>query len=440
MGIEQRQQKLHEFRYTAAQQKAIELIGSGATDIMLFGGSRSGKTFVFTSLICTIAQYVEGIRIAILRRHLKDVRESVFMDSFPKAMRLRLGWSRERINRCFNKNDMVFRNPNGSEIWFTGLEDKERVDKILGKEFGLIYFNEVSQIPYSSIEVAKTRLAQKVPGWQNKCFYDCNPPSKSHWAYKIFVLKQNPITNALLINPDDYVSMKMNPMDNKENISADYLEKQLGALTGKNRQRFLYGEWTDDTENALWRQGSMIDQYRVTAPPDKLDRIVIGVDPAMTSVDVSNYTGIIVCGKRWNYDEQRFHYYILEDASIQGSPLAWAQQVYNCYCKHNADRIVAEVNQGGDLVRLTLDRVCNNLPVTTVRATRNKVIRAEPIAALYEKGVVHHVGMFEALETEMCSYVGPTKDSSPDRMDALVWAMSELSGVAMSKTHSFSMV
>ena len=440
MGFEEKQAKLHSFKYTEAQQKAIKLVGSGASDIMLFGGSRSGKTFVFTSLICTIAQYVPSIRIAILRRHLKDVRESVFMDSFPKAMRLRLGWSRDRISHCFNKNDMVFRNPNGSEIWFTGLEDKERVDKILGKEFGLLYFNEVSQIPYSSIEVAKTRLAQKVPGWQNKCFYDCNPPSKSHWAYKIFVQKINPNTNAPLVNPDDYVSMKMNPMDNQENISSDYLEKQLGSLTGKNRQRFLYGEWTDDTENALWRQGSMIDKYRIATPPDRMDRIVVGVDPAMTNADNADTTGIVVCGKAWDYDEKRFHYYVLEDASLKGSPLEWSQEIYNCYCKHSADRIVAEVNQGGDLVRHTLTRTCNNLPVTTVRATRNKVIRAEPIAALYEQGLVHHVGVFQELETQMCSYVGPTKDSSPDRMDALVWALSELSGIATSRVRSFNMV
>jgi len=414
-----------EFKYTAIQEEAMKLAGSGATDIMLFGGSRSGKTFILCCMIGLVLQFNPDIRVVILRKQLKDVRESVVMDTWPKVMRLRFNWPRNLIEKCINRNDMIFRHPNGSELWFAGLDDKERVEKILGKEYGLIYFNECSQIPYSSVEIAKTRLAQRVEGWRNKCFYDCNPPSKNHWTYRIFQQGLNPDKTPLAF-PQDYVSMKMNPTDNTENISEDYLNRTLAGLKGKSRERFLLGNWIDDNDKALWHSETMIDPYRVTEIPSDLNRIVIGVDPAVTSSKSSDYTGIVVAGKKWEPEDECYHYYVLGEHSMQGSPNQWASLVANLYRRYMADKIVAEVNQGGDMVINTIRNVDSELPVKSVRATRGKIIRAEPIAALYEKGLVHHVGCFSDLETEMTSFTGDKSEESPDRMDALVWALTDL--------------
>jgi predicted phage terminase large subunit-like protein len=141
---------------------------------------------------------------------------------------------------------------------------------------------------------------------------------------------------------------------------------------------------------------------------------VVGVDPK-ASVEAESRTGIVVVGRAG--DGQL---YVLEDASIDASPDTWARKVAHMYYKWQADMIIAEVNQGGDMVASVLRNVDENLPIQTVRATKGKYVRAEPVAALYEQGRAHHVGMFPTLEEQMCSWV-PGEDS-PDNMDALVWA------------------
>jgi len=148
-------------------------------------------------------------------------------------------------------------------------------------------------------------------------------------------------------------------------------------------------------------------------------RIVIGVDPAVTGSETSDETGIIVVGK-----DAAGHLYVLGDHSIRGTPLDWAKRVAWAVDKHGADRVVGEVNNGGDLVEVNLRTVSKSLPFKKVTASRGKYIRAEPIAALYEKGEVHHVGAFPELEDQMCEWL--PGDESPDRMDALVWAITEL--------------
>ena len=168
----------------------------------------------------------------------------------------------------------------------------------------------------------------------------------------------------------------------------------------------------------------MIDAYRVQMPPVDLDRIVIGVDPAITKTSQADHTGIIIAGKKST--QNNISYYILDDCSLIGTPGEWATQVVRAFDRWQADRVVAEVNQGGDMVEATLRSLNANLPIKTVRATRGKIVRAEPVAALYEQGRVHHVGEFVELEEEMTSYTGEPGEASPDRMDALVWALTEL--------------
>jgi predicted phage terminase large subunit-like protein len=166
-----------------------------------------------------------------------------------------------------------------------------------------------------------------------------------------------------------------------------------------------------------------LDETRVEKLPEGIDlvRIVVGVDPAVTSSDESNETGIIVGARASNG-----HAYVFHDLSGRMSPDNWARVAVGAYHASKADRIVAEVNQGGDLVEKTIRTVDQNVSYRGVHASKGKIARAEPIAALYEQHRIHHVGCFPELEDQMTTYVPGEADFSPDRMDALVWLMTEL--------------
>ena len=160
---------------------------------------------------------------------------------------------------------------------------------------------------------------------------------------------------------------------------------------------------------------------RVREAPE-LRRVVVAIDPAMTSTEDSDLTGIVVAGLATTG-----HCYVLADNSLSASPDGWARAAVRAYELHKASRIVAETNNGGDMVEHTLRTVDRHIPYRKVTATRGKAIRAEPIAALYEQGKVHHVGNFAALEDQMCDFDPTAPDGkSPDRMDALVWALTDL--------------
>lgn len=182
----------------------------------------------------------------------------------------------------------------------------------------------------------------------------------------------------------------------------------------------LYAEIVDEVEGALWTP-SMIDDTRLNELPEKMQRIVIAVDPAVTNHEGSDETGIIVCAK--GFDNR---YYILEDLSARMSADAWANTVVNTFYKYEADRVIAEVNNGGDLVERLLRTVDSSVPYRAVRSSKGKLVRAEPISALYEQGKVSHVGTFSKLEDQLCSFTLDSK-GSPDRLDALVWGLTELS-------------
>lgn len=209
--------------------------------------------------------------------------------------------------------------------------------------------------------------------------------------------------------------------DNAKNLAPSALlefEARYGG-TRLGRQE-LYGEILDDVEGALWTRG-LIDRNRLDKPP-ALARIVVSVDPAATANKESDETGIIVCGS-----DAQGHGYVLGDYSFRGSPLDWASKVVEIYDEWKADSILVEVNQGGDMVSAVLRQVRLSLPIREVRAHIGKRLRAEPIAAMYEQGRVHHIGEFAQLEDQMTNWT--TDDpNSPDRLDAMVQAFQELLG------------
>jgi phage terminase large subunit-like protein len=213
--------------------------------------------------------------------------------------------------------------------------------------------------------------------------------------------------------------------ENANNLPDGFMAMITDAWGGTRLGRQeLNGELIEDVPGALWTRDS-VEKHRVRTAPE-LSRIIIGVDPAVSAGAAADACGIIVAGC-----DKAGHFYIIEDATMQGaSPLVWASAVIAAYARHQADRIIAEANNGGALVSAVLHQVEPNAPVELVHASRGKIVRAEPIALLYEQGKVHHVGAFPDLEDQLCgfisggSYEGPGK--SPDRADALVWALTAL--------------
>lgn len=207
--------------------------------------------------------------------------------------------------------------------------------------------------------------------------------------------------------------------DNIANLAPAFIDQVIKPYEGTRLGRQeLEGEVVDDLEGALWSAVN-IHEHRVDAAPDDLERVVVGVDPGTSDNEESAETGIIIVAKG-----KDGHAYVLADRSIKGSPDTWARTAVTAYHAYSADKLVAETNQGGAMVESTVKTVDPSVNYKGVHASRGKVTRAEPIAALYEQGKVHHVGAFAKLEDQQCSYVpGMT---SPDRMDALVHALTEL--------------
>jgi phage terminase large subunit-like protein len=414
-------------KLTVRQQQAQEVLAGAATHVMLYGGSRSGKTFLLVRTVMLRAIKAPKSRHAILRFRFNAIKASVVFDTFPKVCEV-----------CFpglqvdlNKTDWFARLPNGSEIWFGGLDDKERTEKILGQEYATVYLNEASQIPWASRGVALTRLAQKAvqatdgAELRPRMYYDCNPPSKAHWTYKVFHDKKDPETGEALRNPADFAWCQMNPRDNAENLTANYLDT-LGGLSARLRKRFEAGEFGDATPNQLFPE-EVIDRWRVESGDlPQMVRVVVAVDPSGAD-DTDNADndaiGIVVAGLATDGNA-----YVLEDATVKAGPGVWGRMVGSAYDRHQADVVVGETNYGGAMVKQTIQVARPRTPFKQVTASRGKHVRAEPFSALYEQGKVRHVGAYRELEDELVAFstLGYTGAGSPNRADALIWALAEL--------------
>ena len=241
------------------------------------------------------------------------------------------------------------------------------------------------------------------------------------------IITTTPRATPLIVNlakregKDVYLT-KGSTFENYQNLAESALaqlkEKYEGTRLGRQE---LYADILEEQEGALWNYG-LIDSARIQRNSEvEYQRVVVAIDPAVTNTETSDETGIVVCGGSANGD-----FYVIDDLSGKYSPDGWGKKAIDAYYKYQADRIVAEVNNGGDLVERLLRNIDNSVPYTPVNASRGKIIRAEPIASLYEQGKVHHVGSFPELEDQMCLFT-PSSKKSPDRMDALVWALTELS-------------
>lgn len=415
---------------------------------MLVGGSRSGKTTVACAAILARAKKVLGSRHLIARFRMNAVWKSIGLETLPIVAR-RMGIPLKRRAEYYftlpeHRVGSAFE---ASEIWLSGLDEKERLEQILGKEYCTVYKNESSQIPYASSIVLDTRLAQKLDGLKQRCFVDLNPTGRTHWTHRLFIEKIDPITRIRIPDPEEYAFLAMNPEDNRQNLTVEYL-RVLDNLPERQRKRFYEGSYVDEIDNALWTFES-IERVRIddidpslVAPIARGDvkdermpamaRIVVAVDPSGTSGDESdrsdlvgiNVSGIGIDGKA----------YVLSDRTCNLPPAGWANVAVTAFHEFHADRIVAEKNFGGAMVESTIRAADQNVRVKMVTASRGKAIRAEPISAFYDPKIdkVRHVGRMPELEDQLCSFStsGYMGDRSPDRADACIWALTDLLGVA----------
>lgn len=294
--------------------------------------------------------------------------------------------------------------PNGAKALLFSAEDPETLRGASGSFF---WWDEF----------AKARYAAE--GWDNLMFgmREGNPRG-------IVTTTPRPTAamRALLAGPSTVVT-RGSTWDNRENLSEKFfkavIEPKMGTRLGRQE---IEGELLEDAPGALWNR-SMIEAARGPKPTD-LERIVIGVDPSgADGSDDGDEQGIVVAGRTAGGDGC-----ILDDASMRASPAQWGAAVAELWRTWNADRIVAEKNYGGAMVETVIRMADRNVPVRMVNATRGKALRAEPVAALYEQGRITHCGAFPKLEDQMCAMTtsGYTGSGSPDRLDAAVWALTEL--------------
>lgn len=411
------------FILTEKQEEQRRLIASPAMNVLAVGGSRSAKTFGFGRALCVRAIKAPESRHLVAKLRFNAAIQSLWYDTFPKIMKL-----------CFpdvtyrqDKAQWFWEFANGSQIWFGGLDEKERTEKILGNEYATIFLNEGSQLTYRHFTLVTTRLAQNC-GLRLKLLMDMNPPLATHFAHRLFIEHREPIPPYKpLEDPEQYVHLFMNPADNAANLQPEYLAA-LQKLPPRERLRFWEGRFGSPDENALWTFETL-EANRVQQHP-QLQRIVVAVDPSGThglEDKRSDHVGIVVAGLGLDGDA-----YVLDDCSVKAPPSVWGKVVVNAYDRHDADVIVAETNFGGamvsEVVRAAASEAKLRVNFKEVKASRGKVVRAEPVAALDGQGKVHHVGSFPLMEDELCAFTsaGYMGDRSPDRADARIWALSEL--------------
>lgn len=420
------------FKLNPKQPAAIDLMGR-CKHSLLVGGGRSGKTFAFVrAMVIRALRFHEATQL-IVRSKFNHVRASIWLQTLPAVMA-----------KCFpgvkltdHHQDGFVEFPGGAQLWFGGLDEKDRMDKILGREYCTILLNECSLISFAGAEMVRSRVAQKVPGLKNRVFYDLNPTGKGHWTYKEFIQLVSPkdghkIDNSPIVNRHtgevEYGAwsgyMFINPIDNIENIDAGQLE-EYRRMSARSRARFLDGVYQDEIDGALWTLETLEKQRVEKAPP--LRRVVVAVDPSGCAGPEdyrSDEIGIVVVGVGLDGNG-----YVLKDASGRYSPATWGRLAVEAYREFKADAIIGEKNFGGEMVADTIRHADQNVPVRLITASRGKVIRAEPIAALYETGKIFHVGNgFEVLEEQLQSFstAGYLGDRSPDHADAMIHGVTEL--------------
>lgn len=366
-----------------------------------YGGRGSGKSHsAATAALVRAGQ--KPLRVGCFREVQRSIKDSVKQLLDDKIADLNMGGFYTSLNN-------EIRGANGSEFIFAGLGNltADQIKSMEGIDIALV--EESQTISERSLEILIPTI--RAPG--SELWFLWNPRHAS-----------DPVDQRFrgLTLPENTIVRQVNYVDNP--FFPDELEAERAFDEEQNRERYSHiwlGDYEPTAIGAIWDRLTL-HSSRVTSVPD-LERIVVAVDPAVSSDSGADEHGVIVAGL--GADTRG---YVLDDGSTSGSPKQWATRTIALFDKWQADAIVIEVNQGGDMVRHTLDSIRPGLPIIEVRATRGKHVRAEPISALYALGRVSHVGSYPELEDQMCQMTaaGFEGQGSPDRCDALVWGLTEL--------------
>lgn len=366
----------------------------------MMGGRGAGKTRAGAEWIKSEIEAGRARRVALIGETLSDVRD--VMIEGPSGL-ARLSWRGARPQFHASRRRVTF--ANGAEAFVFSAEDPE---SLRGHQFDRAWSDELAKWPYGLDTWNNLQFGLRLGPFPRQAATTTPAPV--------------PLIKKLLEDPSAVVT-RASTFANRAHLPPAFFDQILARYEGTRLARQeIEGELIEDVAGALWT-ADLIDGARCKAPPP-LERIVVAVDPPVTSGPEADACGIIVAGL-----SAEGIAYVLADRTVQGcGPLAWAKIVANTYAAYMADRVVVEVNQGGDLVTTLLHQVDRAIAVRALHATRAKHVRAEPVAALYEQGRVRHVGRLRALEDQMCAFTAVTsgKGESPDRVDALVWALTDL--------------
>lgn len=379
-----------------------------------FGKSKTGaETIVKWALAHPIDNAGNPTEWCIFAETIKDVRD-ICLKEVTRSL------DRQGVKYNYNSTLSQVKIKDGALIFGTGADDDDvgRGSNLAGAWLDEVVKWRRPKTKFYEGILPAVRIA--APGWEPRIIVTTTPKP-------IDLLRewQNDTTGNVVMTVGSM-------MENKSNLSAAMVEGLQARYAGTRLERQeLYGELIDDVEGALWTFESIASQ-RMLEPPDTIQRLVVAVDPAVTYTTTSDYTGLVVCGSN-RVTNRQSDYYVLQDASLKAPPEQWARKAIGLYEQHKADCIVAEKNQGGEMVRSTIEAVARDMGVRPkielVQATRGKALRAEPIAALYDLGRVKHCGdpdLLTELENQMTTWTPESKES-PDRLDALVWGLTWLS-------------
>ena len=427
-----------DFTLTEKQLDALRVMtDKTARHTLLLGGGRSGKTLLATRALILRALTYPDSRHLMLRLYRSTAEKYLWKQTL-----------KDTVKKCFagvsfgfNNSRMILTCPNGSSVWVGGLEEGDEGEGLLGSDWNTILFDEANEMLAEGMQKARTRLSLKSRSADrrrlciNRTFATVNPTYKTHHLYKTYVEKYDVFRDLPMEKQiaDMYNWFRINPVDNMANLSPEYL-LELQSLSDTNRRRFLEGEWSEESKDALFKSAD-INRARIRTQAEvsalHLDKVVVGVDPAVTSGPRSDWTGIVVCGwTKPSHTDRRSsgQYYILDDRSVKGTPEEWANAVYDAYTHWKADLIVGEANNGGDLVEMNLRSVSRVAPFKKVWASRGKAVRSQPVVAICERGELHVAVSLPELEGEMIGWNPDSGAPSPNRLDAMVWGVSELMG------------
>lgn len=385
---------------------AVTATGEPWRTWLVLGGRGAGKTRAGAEWIrgqalgkAPFAEAPVG-RMALVGETMHDVR-SVMVEGISGLLAIHPDSERPVFEP--SRNRLVW--PNGAIAQLFSAEDP---DSLRGPQFGAAWADEVAKWRYAECAWDMLQFALRL-GNEPRTVATTTPRSV-------------PLLKRLMGDAATVISHSRT-VDNSAHLAPSFLaemkRRYAGSVLGRQE---LDGEMVVEVAGALWRR-DWIEQGRADRRPE-LQRVVVAIDPPVTATAHSDACGIVVVGRG---EDGRA--YVIDDRTVTGrSPELWARAAIAAYRDHAADRLVAEVNQGGDMVETVIRQIDPSVPLRKVRATRGKWLRAEPVAALYAEGRVVHVGAFPALEEQMCLFgaAGAAAGRSPDRLDALVWALTDL--------------